>query len=169
MAVQKLPSCPCQTFPCPLVLCLLYDSSSLPSSFQNFSSCSLGISPAVDLSRSCSESRVFPHSRYHRGFMDLFKAAVSISDSVKQEVDTEGHLSLLDWMHLFLSPKVWSSNHCENLYWPVLQDLCSRFFWIRQRLTQEKETTFMQTDGSATFCYSFAEASATLEAASAGH
>lgn len=53
---------------------------------------------------------------------------------------------------------MWSSNHCENPCWPVIQDLCSLFFWIRQRLTQKKETACMQTDGSATFCYSFAVA-----------
>lgn len=100
--------------------------------------------------------------------MDLFKAAVSISDSVKQGVDSEGHLSLLDWMQLFFVHKC-GQVITENPCWPVLQDFCRRFFWIRQRLTQENETACMQTDGSATFCYSFAVASAAFEAASPGH
>lgn len=151
-----------ETFPCHLVLCLLYASSSLPSNFQNLSSCSLGLSPAVDLSRSSSESRVFPHSRYHHWFMDLFKAAVSISSSVKQEVDSEGCLSLLDGMQL-------SCVHmCDQVITvKILADLffrtCAASFSGLDRLTQEKETACMQTDGSATFCHSFAVALAPFE------
>lgn len=34
---------------------------------------------------------------------------------------------------------MWSSNHCENPCWPVLQDLCSLFFWIRQRPGRRKQ------------------------------
>lgn len=37
--------------------------------------------------------------------MDIFKAAVSISGSVEQEMDSDRHLSLLDGMQLSWVPK----------------------------------------------------------------